>query len=45
MTASSETFSYEDSYFFIGNTGILIIGMVVLILVIVFISLFLMKRK
>ncbi|MGM0851155.1 MAG: hypothetical protein ACQEWI_00835 [Bacillota bacterium] len=45
MSASSETYSYEDSYFLIGNAGILIIGIVVLILIIVFLSLFLKKRK
>ncbi|MGD6956624.1 hypothetical protein ACQCWA_08865 [Rossellomorea aquimaris] len=45
MTASSEIFSYDDSYFLIGNAGILIFGMVVLILIIVFLSIFLKKRK
>jgi hypothetical protein len=45
LTASSEKYSYNDSYFSIGNTGILILGMVVLILIIVFHSIFLKKRK
>ncbi|MGM0863128.1 MAG: hypothetical protein ACQEWF_00455 [Bacillota bacterium] len=45
MTASSGIYSYDDSYFLIGNAGILISGLVVLILIIVFLSIFLKKRK
>ncbi|MGE6752750.1 hypothetical protein ACQKFO_04850 [Rossellomorea sp. NPDC071047] len=45
MTSSNEIYRYDDSYFLIGNAGILIIGMIVLILIIVFLSIFLKRRK
>ncbi|WP_435990731.1 LPXTG cell wall anchor domain-containing protein [Rossellomorea sp. LjRoot5] len=42
MTAVKETYSYEDSYFLIGNPWLLIVA---LIIVLVFLYIFLRKRR